>query len=213
MSTIVKRRYESPRRREQARATRRAVLDAARELFVELGYAATTVDAIASLAGVSPETVYSAFKNKRSVLSELLDVSIVGDEAPVPLLERAWVQQMRDEQETKRRLAILARNGALILARIAPIYDVLRSAATVDPEIAVVWERYKTQRFEGQRLLLGILLRGAGLRPGLTRGAAVDTLFTIGSPETYSLLVRDRGWSQAQFERWYKDSLARLLLA
>jgi AcrR family transcriptional regulator len=213
MPTIVKRRYESPRRREQARATRRAVLDAARELFVELGYAATTVDAIASRAGVSPETVYSAFKNKRSVLSELLDVSIVGDEAPVPLLERAWVQQMRDEQETKRRLAILARNGALILARIAPIYDVLRSAATVDPEIAVVWERYKTQRFEGQRVLLGILLRGAGLRPGLTRGAAVDTLFTIGSPETYSLLVRDRGWSQAQFERWYKDSLARLLLA
>jgi AcrR family transcriptional regulator len=212
MPTVVKRRYESPRRREQARATRRAVLDAARELFVELGYAATTVDAIASRAGVSPETVYSAFKNKRSVLSELLDVSIVGDEAPVPLLERAWVQQMRDEQETKRRLAILARNGALILARIAPIYDVLRSAATVDPEIAVVWERYKTQRFEGQRVLLGILLRGAGLRPGLTRGAAVDTLFTIGSPETYSLLVRDRGWSQAQFERWYKDSLARLLL-
>jgi AcrR family transcriptional regulator len=213
MPTIVKRRYESPRRREQARATRRAVLDAARELFVELGYAATTVDAIASRAGVSPETVYSAFKNKRSVLSELLDVSIVGDDAPVPLLERAWVQEMRDEQETTRRLAILARNGALILARIAPIYDVLRSAATVDPEIAVVWERYKTQRFEGQRVLLGLLLRGAGLRPGLTRGAAVDTLFTIGSPETYSLLVRDRGWTQAQFERWYKDALARLLLA
>jgi AcrR family transcriptional regulator len=213
MPTVVKRRYESPRRREQARATRRAVLDAARELFVELGYAATTVDAIASRAGVSPETVYSAFKNKRSVLSELLDVSIVGDDAPVPLLERAWVQEMRDEQETKRRLAILARNGALILARIAPIYDVLRSAATVDPEIAVVWERYKTQRFEGQHVLLGLLLRGAGLRPGLTRGAAVDTLFTIGSPETYSLLVRDRGWTQAHFERWYKDSLARLLLA
>lgn len=213
MPTVVKRRYESPRRREQARATRRAVLDAALELFVELGYAATTVAAIAARAGVSAETVYAAFKNKRSVLSELLDVSIVGDDAPVPLLERAWVQRMRDEPDPKRRLEILAKNGCLILARIAPVYGVVRSAAAVDPEIATLWERYKAQRFEGQRILLGILLPGARLRPGLTRSAAADILFTIGSPETYTSLVRDRSWSMAQFERWYKDSLARLLLA
>jgi TetR/AcrR family transcriptional regulator of autoinduction and epiphytic fitness len=213
MPTAVKRRYESPRRREQARATRRAVLDAARGLFVELGYAATSVAAIASRAGVAAETVYAAFKNKRSVLSELLDVSIVGDDASVPLLEREWVQQMRDERDPRRRLDILARNGTLILARIAPVYEVLRSAASVDPEIATLWERYKAQRFEGQRILLGILLHGARVRPGLTKSAGPDILFTIGSPETYSSLVRDRGWSSAQFERWYKDSLARLLLA
>src|SRR5207302_1078892 len=213
MPTAVKRRYESPRRREQARATRRAVLEAAKDLFVEMGYAATSVAAIASRAGLSPETVYAAFKNKRSVLSELLDVSIVGDDAAMPLLERSWVQQMRDERDPKRRLEILAKNGCLILTRIAPVYDVLRSAAAVDPEIATLWERYKAQRFEGQRILLGILLQGAQLRQGLTKSAAADALFTIGSPETYSLLVRDRGWSRAQFERWYKESLARLLLA
>jgi AcrR family transcriptional regulator len=213
MPASVKRRYESPRRREQARATRRAVLDAARGLFVALGYAATSVAAIASRAGVSAETVYAAFKNKRSVLSELLDVSIVGDDASVPLLERAWVEEMRAEPDPERRLGILAKNGRLILARIAPIYDVLRSAADVDPEIATLLERYKAQRFEGQRILLGILIHGAKVRPGLTKSAAADILFTVGSPETYSSLVRDRGWSPAQFERWYKDSLARLLLA
>jgi hypothetical protein len=120
---------------------------------------------------------------------------------------------MRDERDPKHRLEILARNGCLILTRIATVYDVLRSAAAVDPEIATLWEAYKAQRFEGQRILLAILLRGAKLRQGLTKRAAADVLFTIGSPETYSLLVRDRGWSPAQFERWYRDSLARLLLA
>jgi TetR/AcrR family transcriptional regulator of autoinduction and epiphytic fitness len=213
MPTAVKRRYESPRRREQARATRRAVLEGAKGLFVELGYAATSVAAISSRAGVAAETVYAAFKNKRSLLSELLDVSIVGDDASVPLLEREWVQQMRDEHDPRRRLASLARNGTHILTRIAPVYEVLRSAADADPEIATLWERYKARRFEGQRILVGIVLHGAKRRPGLTASAAADVLFTIGSPETYSSLVRDRGWSPAQFERWYEDSLARLLLA
>lgn len=213
MPTAVKRRYESPRRRQQARATRRAVLNAAEELFVELGYAATTVVAIAARAGVSPETVYAAFGNKRSLLSELLDVSIVGDDAQVPLLERSWVQDLREEPDPARRLAILARNGRLILERIAPVYEVLRGAATADPEIAAVWKRYKAQRHEGQRVLLGILLQGAKLRAGLTRRAAVDILFTIGSPETYGLLVGERQWPANQFELWYRDSLERLLLA
>ena len=213
MPTAVKRRYESPRRREQARATRRAVLDAAWDLFVELGYAATTVAGIASRAGVSPETVYAGFKTKRAVLSALLDVSIVGDDAPVPLLERSWVQQMRDEPDPMQRLEILGRNGRLILERIAPVYEVLRGAAAADPEITALWKGYKAQRYEGQRVLLGILLQPGSLRAGLTMSAAADILFTIGSPETYMLLVHDRGWSGEQFDRWYRESLARLLLA
>jgi AcrR family transcriptional regulator len=189
------------------------VLDAARDLFVEFGYVATTVAAIASRAGVSPETVYAGFTNKRSVLSELLDVSIVGDDAAVPLLDRSWVQQMRDEPDPMCRLETLARNGRVILERIGPIYEVLQGAAAADLEIGALWRRYKAQRFEGQRVLLGILLKDRNLRAGLSRSAAADILFTIGSPETYGLLVRDRGWSGDQFERWYADSLARLLLA
>lgn len=213
MSTAVKRRrYESPRRREQAGATRRVVLEAARDLFRERGYAAASITAIARQAGVSPETVYAGFKNKRSVLSELLDVLIVGDDAPVPLLERPWVHRLRDEPDPLRQLAILARNGRLILERIVPVYEVLRGAAAGDAEIAGLWNRYKAQRFEGQRVLLSLVLQRSNLRAGLTRGAAEDILFAIGSPETYGLLVRDRKWSADRFERWYADSLARLLL-
>jgi AcrR family transcriptional regulator len=215
MSKAVKRRrtYDSPRRREQAWATRRAILQAARELFVQRGYVATTIDAIAASAGVSPETVYATFKNKRSLLSQVIDVSMAGDDAPVPILERNWVQTMRDEPDPRRRLHILARNGRLILERTAPIREVLRGAAVVDPEMACLWELNKAQRFAGQRELLRILTERTPLREGLTAKKAADVLFAIGSPETYRLLVVDRGWSADRFERWYADTLARLLLA
>jgi len=215
MSKTVKprRAYDSSRRREQALATRRAVLDAARDRFVEGGYVATTIDAIAERAGVSPETVYATFRNKRTLLSALLDVAMAGDDDPVPILERPWVQQLRDEDDPQRRLRILARNGRLILERTAPIYEVLRGAAAADPEIASLWERNKAQRFAGQRALLGILTRRAPLRDGLTAATATDVLFAVGSPETYRLLVIDRGWPADRFERWYADTLARLLLA
>jgi len=207
-----KRRYDSTRRKDQARATRAAVLAAARELFVDRGYGATTIEAIAAGAEVSPETVYAAFKNKRSLLRELIDVSIVGDDAPEPVLERSWVQQLRQEKDITARLEILARNGRLILDRLSPIYEVLRGAAAADREIAALSERYKTQRLAGQAELVRILTAGHRLRKGLTQEHAADIVFAIGSPETYGLLVYDRGWSPELFERWYADAMRRLLI-
>jgi AcrR family transcriptional regulator len=204
--------YDSPRRREQALATRGAVLDAARELFVEHGFVTTTIQAIADRAGVSPETVYATFRNKRSLLSSVIDVSVVGDDAPVPLLERAWVQEIRDEPDPRRKLRILARNGTLILERVTPIYEVLRGAAAADPQIASLWELHKSQRFAGQRELARIVGAGRSLRKGLSADVAADTLFAIGSPETYRLLTVDRGWHADRFERWYADTLTHLLL-
>jgi hypothetical protein len=131
----------------------------------------------------------------------------------VPILERGWVQEMRDEPNPKRRLQILARNGRLILERTAPLYEVLRGASAADPQIASLLELTKAQRFAGQRQLLRILTAGHTLRQGLTAAAAADILFAIGSPETYRLLVLDRGWSGDRFERWHSDTLARLLFA
>ena len=211
-SVKARRTYDSSRRREQARATRGAVLDAARELFVELGFVAATIQAIADRAGVSPETVYATFGNKRSLLSSVVDVSIVGDDATVPLLERPWVQQMRDEPDPRRRVQILAKNGTLILQRVTPIYEVLRGAASADAEVASLWEQYKTQRFAGQRELARIVCAGGSLRESVTADVAASTLFAIGSPETFRLLTVDRGWSPARFERWYADTLTQLLL-
>lgn len=205
------RRYESPRREEGARATRAAILEGARDLFVEHGYTGTTMQAIAARARISPATVYATFTNKRSLLAALVDVSIAGDDAPVSILDRPWVQEMRDEPDLRRRVDILARNGRLMLERRAPIDEVVRAAAASDPDIAALWRNGKEQRLAGQRRLLRIVAGPDGLRDGLIEADAVDTLYAVGSPETYRLVTVDRAWSPARFERWYADTLARLL--
>ena len=201
-----------PRRRERARATRKRVLEAARELFIERGYVATTIDAIAERADVSPETVYSTFGNKRSLLSELVDVSIAGDMNATPILERDWVQGLRDEPDPHRRLAILTSHGSAILARRSAIDEVVRGAASADPEMAALRDLGKAQRRAGQRELLRIVVGARGLREGMDLETAADILYAIGSPETYRLLVVDRGWSDSRFARWYDKTAGRLIL-
>jgi AcrR family transcriptional regulator len=207
-----RRSYDSPRRREQARLTRLAVLEAARALFVEHGYVATTIPAIARAAGVSAETIYAVFGTKKAVLSELVDVSIAGGGEAPPVLEQDWVREIRDEPDPRRRLSIMARNGRAILERRAPIDEVVRGAAAADPDIAALWARGKAQRYAGQHAVLRIVVGEAGLRGGMDLRTAADILYALGSPETYRALVVDRGWSSARFERWYEETLARLLL-
>ena len=131
--------------------THHAVLEAARALFIERGYVATTIDAIAERANVAPETVYAVFGTKRSLLAELVDVSIAGDDEAPPILEQPWVQEMRDEPDPRRRLRMLASKGRSILERRAAVDEVVRGAAAADPEIAALWERGKAQRYAGQR--------------------------------------------------------------
>jgi AcrR family transcriptional regulator len=207
-----RREYDSTRRRELAKLTRRAILEAARQLFLENGYVATTIDAIADHADVSVETVYAIFKNKRTLLSDVLDVSMAGDDEPVPIMERAWVQELRNEPDPRKRVRMLARNGRLILERVTPLYEVLRGAASADPAIASLWELNKSQRFAGQSELVRIVGANSALREGLTKKQAADIVFAIGSPETYRSLVTDRGWSAQRFENWYGDTLGKLLL-
>jgi AcrR family transcriptional regulator len=207
-----RRAYHSPRRAEQARSTRQAILDAARALFVEQGFVATTIDAIAARAAISSETVYAAFRTKRALLSELVDVSIAGGVGAPPVLEQGWVAELRAERDPRARIRILARNGRLILERRSALDEVVHSAAAADPDLGALWDRLKAERFAGQRALLGLVLADAHLRPGVSTKTAADALYALGSPETYRLLVVDRGWSGPEFERWYADSLERLLL-
>lgn len=200
------------RRRERARATRGRVLEAAGELFLERGYGATTIEAIAARADVSQETIYATFGNKRSVLSALVDVTIAGGVEAAAVIDQDWVQELRDEPDRHRRVAILAANGRAILARRAALDEIVRGAASTDPDIAALRDQGKAQRHAGQRELLRIVAGPAGLRAGITLATAADVLYAIGSPETYRLLVVERGWSAARFERWYAEAIERLLL-
>jgi len=198
-----------PRRRLRAEQTRSRVLDAAAALFIERGYVATTVEAIAARADVAPETVYSRFGNKRTLLATVIDVSIAGNQ---PLLEQEWVRAMREEADPHERVRTLARQGRGILERRHALDEVIRGAATSDPDLAALRDRNNAQRRAGQRELLAIVAGSRGLRPELDLEAAADILYAIGSPDTYRLLVLDRGWSAARFEGWYADAIERLLL-
>ena len=188
------------------------MIEAARALFIERGYVATTIAAIAARASVSPETVYTTFGTKRSLLSELVDVTIAGGDNAPAVLKQAWVEEMRQEPDCRRRLQILARNGRSILERRAAIDEVVHGAVGADPGIGALWERGKHQRFAGQRELLRIVADSTSLRDGLDLETGAEILYAIGSPEIYRLLVVDRGWSGGRFEQWYGATLVRLLL-
>lgn len=200
-----------PRRRQRAQATRARVLETARGLFIERGYVATTIEAIAGDADVAPETIYASFGNKRALLAEVVGRSISGESADVPLMAQAWVQELRDTPDPHRRVLILAANGRAILERRHAIDEVVRSAAASDPDIAALHESGKAQQFAGQRELLGMVIGDARLRPGIAFETAADIVYALGSPETYRLLVVDRGWSGDRFERWYGESIERVL--
>ena len=192
--------------------TRSRVLEAARELFIERGFAATPINAIAKRAAVSPETIYAVFGSKRSLLARLVDAAIAGSAEAPPILDQAWVEEMHREAEPRQRLRILAKHGSAILQRRAAIDEVVRGAASADTHIAELWRKGRAERFAGQRELLRIALDGLGAAAGQALDDRAAVLFAIGSPETYQALVVDRGWSSDRFARWYADALECLLL-
>jgi AcrR family transcriptional regulator len=200
------------RRAEQARATRGRIVDGARELFLRDGYAATTLDQIAAQAGVAVQTVYFHFGNKRTILKEIMDVLAVGDDEPVPLLERPWVRQFRDEADGRRALEIWLGNARVIFGRVAPMMKIVRDAAGADPEMAAQWETSAQQRLTAQCVLVRLLADKQALRAGLSVDEAADIAYTLISPEVYHVLTAQRGWTPAHWERWITDTLANTIL-
>ncbi|GAA4586874.1 TetR/AcrR family transcriptional regulator [Planotetraspora phitsanulokensis] len=200
------------RRAAQARATRRRIIDGARELFLRHGYAATTLDQIAGAAGVAVQTVYFHFGNKATVLKEVVDVLSVGDDEPIPMLDRPWVRQVREEPDGRRALAVWLSNSRVIFGRVAPIMKVVRDAAGADPEMAAQWETNQRQRFIAHRTLVEQLRDKQALRPELTVQEAADIVFTLVSHEVYFLLTVERGWTPDRWESWINETVADAVL-
>lgn len=207
-----RRRYDSAHRREQAAGTRREILEAAQRLFERHGYAATSTPAIASEAGVSTKTVYLAFETKRGALLALWHLLLRGDQEPVPVDERAWFRAVLEEPDPERQLRRNVRNAKRVRARIGPMLEVLRNAATTDPEIKALWNRIQTEFRGNQRSLVEVLYERGALRPELDVGRATDILWTLNHPNVYRLLVHDRGWTPEEHEAWLGDLLCAQLL-
>ncbi len=214
MSDPVKprRRYDSPRRREQAAATRRDILDAAQRLFEKQGYPATSMTAIAAEAGVALKTVYAAFDTKRGVLLALWHLLLRGDDEPTPVADRAWFREVLHEPDPERQLRLNARNSRAVKERAAGLLEVLRTAAPTDQELAELWSRIQVEFYDNQRAVVEVLYANNELRPGLDVARATDIVWTLNHPNLYQLLVIDRGWAPAHYEEWLADAFCSQLL-
>ncbi len=206
------RRYDSPRRREQAAATRREILEAAQRLFERQGYAGTTMAAIAAEARVALKTVYVAFETKSGVLRGLWNLLLRGDEGDAPVAERRWYRDILEETNPERQLRLTARTSRIVKLRIAPVLEVIRNAAPTDPDIEALWNRIQTEFHANQRVIVESLEEKKALRPGLSVDRAADILWTLNNPNVWQLLVGERGWTPAEYERWCGDVACAQLL-
>ncbi len=209
----VKRKYESPLREGQALTTRTAIIQAAWRLFAEFGYAATSIDEIATAAGVSRATVFSAVGGKPVLLKAAFDVAIVGDDEPVPLPDRASSKAIRSEPDPRVYLQRYAGMATEIGSRVAPIAEAVRGAAGVDADARQLWETHLAQRRQGAANVVSDLLRkGAHLKAGLDPDRAADIVWVLNDPGLYHHLVVRREWSPTRFREWLTDALQRQLL-
>jgi AcrR family transcriptional regulator len=205
--------YDSTRRRKQAQETRRTILEAARRLFLERGYASTTMASVAEGAGVSVEAVYKAFSNKAGLVKAVFDVAIVGDDKPIPMLQRARVARMRAEPDARRKFEMYGEHLAEAGSRAGALQLLIRSAAEGHPDAAKVWDQMVAEHLTGMTEFARHLHDGEHLRPDLSVDDARDILWTYSSVELYDLLVIRRGWDPERYGGWIAEALTAALLA
>jgi AcrR family transcriptional regulator len=206
------RRYEGAARQARTRRTRAAVVEAARALFVERGYAATTMEAISDRSDTPQATVYRLFSSKLGILKSVLDISVGGDDEAVAMLDRPQVRALLSDDDPRNQLAAFAALVRDVMARVGPLHRVLVDAARSDEDAARLLAEIAQQRHEGQRRIARGLAHGGSLQPGLRERDAADIIHALASPDVYGLLVFDRGWSPERYERWLSAILIDQLL-
>jgi AcrR family transcriptional regulator len=211
--TSVKKPYASALRAAQAEATRRAIVEAAAALFVERGYGATSIDAIAEAAGVSRKTVFTSVGGKLETLKLALDWAIVGDDEPIPVLERPHVQAALQEPDARRILRDFATNIVEVMGRTAALLRVLEAAAGIDAALRALNDDLRSQRQQGMSFLAALLDQREALRADLTVDEAADVLWLLNDSAPYHRLVVEQRWPAGRYESWLADTLVGLLIA
>jgi AcrR family transcriptional regulator len=197
--------YSSTLRADQARQTKKRIVDAAAELFAEHGYAGTTIDAVASAAGVSRKTVFDSVGGKAQLMKLAYDFAIVGDDEPVPLIDRPEIRAMLAEPDYAKRLAMYASLVVGIDRRLSSAWRAFEGAATSDPEM--VQQRRRAMQEAAQ-----MFADAGALRPDLDIDVAADLMWFYNDPSLYDKLVRQRGWSVDRFQAWLTEALQVQLL-
>jgi AcrR family transcriptional regulator len=207
-----RRAYNSPRRQQQAAATRRTILEAAERLFLQDGYPATTMEAIAAEAGVSLKTAYLPFSTKSGLLRALWDLRLKSDDADAPVVQHEWFREVLEEPDPVRKLQLNARNSAAAKTRIGGLFRVIRGAAEIDADCGALWRLIQSDFYANQQMIVESIHRGGGLRRGLSVATGTDILWTLNHPDAWMLLAGQRGWSPHAYEAWLaQTSCAQLL--
>ncbi|TML79092.1 MAG: TetR family transcriptional regulator [Actinobacteria bacterium] len=207
----AKRPYDASRRQEQARATRRAVVDAAARLFVREGYAGTSADEIAAKAGVCRATVF-AVGGKGDLLKLAYDFAVGGDDEEIRLVERPRSREVRAAPDARSYLRGYAGLVTDIYVRLAALHEVVRAASHSDSEVGALWRKINADRRRGADTIVADLRAREPLRDGLDESSAADIVWTLNDAVHYDMLVNRRGWSKERFEEWLAGALERELL-
>jgi len=201
-------------RAETTRATRRRILDTAKEQFVAKGYVGTTLDAVAGAAGVSPQTVYNVVGGKAKLLKAVYDVTLVGDDEPEPLRARSEFAAMLAEPDPRIKLERYAAISRMLWDRVGPLLDVLMQGAQAgEPDLVAFVATVRRESLAGASGVVGNLADVGALRAGLEVERARDELWLLIQPEQYRLLVAERGWSPDAMEDWLARAAIAALLA
>jgi len=212
MSDDVKpRAYRSPLREQHARDTRRRIRDAGDALFRERGYAATSMDDIAEAAGVSRQTVFTAFGSKAGVLKEALDVRLAGDDEPLAIADRPEAKRMLASTDPRDAIRRQAKLFVETSVRTLDLWPALLGGATSDPELAELLRFYEQGLREGPTVLVDVVAGLGALRRGRSRRKAKEAMYLLIRPSTMHTAF-SLGWSRTEVERWLADCLEALLL-
>jgi AcrR family transcriptional regulator len=216
MSDPVKsrRRYESPRRQEQAAQTRADVLAAAGTLFRDRGYAGTSMPSIAAEAGVVVETIYRSFGSKAGLFRAVVEAVLAGgaSRAEVAVEERPAIRAVINEPDPRRQVARYAATQPGIHRRSGELLRALHAAAPTDPELQRLWDEMEAWRYSGQSRFVEMLAEQGRLPPGRPVEEACDIVWTLCSLAVHDLLVLGRRWGYERYEAWLAAVLTRELL-
>ncbi|MGH9243468.1 MAG: TetR/AcrR family transcriptional regulator [Acidimicrobiales bacterium] len=200
-------RYDSSRRQARVRATRQRAVEAAKELFIENGYPATTIEAIADAADTPLPTLYRLFGSKRALLSAVLDISFGGDDEPIAFVDRPEVRAALCEPDPGALVDAFARICRDFMDRSSAILHVLGTAANVDVEASELLTEIRRQRHTGQSRIVAALVARGALDPTLDESEAADIVYALLSPDMYRILTVERGWSADRYESWLARSI------
>jgi len=206
------RRYDTTRRRQQARENRGRILAAAGQLFLAKGYADTAMPEIAHAAGVSVQTVYKAFANKATLLKAVFDVSVAGDDEPTPMAERDVIGAIQATPDAAAKITLYARHLAEGAPRYAPLQLLTRDAAGADGAAARVWAQMREEMLTAMTHFAADLLGTGQVRAGLAAADVRDVLWTYHAPELYELLVLERGWSTQRYGSFLAEAITNAVL-